>query len=214
MIFLPKNYFSIVRETGKTTYPSSKFKSVGKYEIVDIESESQYHIKELIEKEIEFSNGGILAAFSNAQILQHTVHLESGLIERINLSGLKNTYGISESYKLFAVGNMPALVHGNINRLEHLIPSVFMITDDYLLIGAFSHPTSPKNFNSSISLSFYFHKPHDESWKEVLYKSLYEFSQKNFNIALVLLFSSIDILTKILLRNNYPKRERTYRRTR
>ncbi|MES2676710.1 MAG: hypothetical protein V4612_00140 [Pseudomonadota bacterium] len=204
MIFLPLEERTSIPipnpNGGINRFPLSKFILLDKNRI-KAPSGDVFEIKDLLKKQIEVSEiDGVLTTFSNAA-LGVSLKLEPGIITRIDAADLQDQVSIPKSYKFFAVSFLAKTINGDPKKLEHYIP-FFENCDGTLLFTRSSHPTSPKDFiGAGCFVTAYFHKPHNEAWKEVLYKSLYELSQKNFNISLVLLFSAIDILTKNLLKS-------------
>jgi len=198
MLFLPRNYISIVSTNGLNGFSANQFDFLDKYIVRKKQTGQEFPLKDLLAKEVEFSETGILSAYSNAIISPHIIEVSPGVIKKIDLVDLKEQHSIPSYYKPFAM-DLPTAIMGDMSINEHCFPNIFMFEKDFILIGANAHSNAPKDSELPLATTIYFYDEQNEAWKEVLYKSLQEFSQKNYNIALVLLFSAIDILTKNLL---------------
>lgn len=196
MIFFPRSHVGICHEGGRTSYPINNFEILDNFIIVDKKSGQSYSLYSLLREEIACSEQGIFSAFSNAMAFKE-LQLKAGYIERVSLAEIKSSYHIPETFIGFIV-KLPTAIMGNQEKSEHCFPSIFQLKDDWLLISAVSHNTAPRDTIFPLWVNIYFHKEITDAWQEVLYKSLFELSQKDFNISLLLLFSAIDILTRNL----------------
>ena len=202
LIFIPRISIPFVRDgAGMNVYTEKNFRIHDDNQvIVNLPHlgihDGEYSLRDLLEKAIQFGPNGILQAYSNASASLR-VKFISGVISRIDVVTLRASLGIANNHIPFAI-DLPTAIMGDTSQGEHAFPNVFHFEKDLILIGSNSHPNHPKNKSFELMVTIYFYIDRNLPWQEVLYKSLYEFSRKNYNISLVLLFSSLEICTNSL----------------
>lgn len=162
------------------------------------------NLRDLLREALTFSDESVLDIYSSDAITFFDVEFAPGVISRIDFLEYKLRGIISSQSVPFAVCK-PDAIMGDVFNGEHCFPNTFKIEDDYILMGSNAHPNHPRDKKLKSHITIYFCLKTNNMWQSVLYDSLSEFSERNYRMAVVLLFSAIDICTQCLVKDEINK---------
>lgn len=196
-LFFPRNLFQVVTDAGSLSIPESDFSLPNRDIINRLSTNDTYSTYNNLHKLITTVGDGVLYCFSNLTIFYPT-EITPGSISAIDQRELFRKHGRSkDEYSLIAAA-IPTAVMGNLNNDEHVFIVPISTNEDYISIGTTYFRQQDKSFQPTIVITLFYARNNDALWKKALYRSLFEYGMRNFTISLILLFASLDILTREL----------------
>lgn len=207
-IFSYKNWVPVVGHNGADgiiRFGESEFFQTND-RTVKLKTGEEHDLVELLTKEIDFSWDGPLHAYANFTSTLF-VEIQLGIEKYIRIEELIKILGLPDDYVPFAF-KFPAGLFSD----DGLHPVRARYINDVLHVVSSAQISEALLKIHTIFIEVYAYKNLDKAWQYVLYESLRAYSDKEHRLALVLLVSSMDILTKDMLFNEHkPKIRQRFR---
>lgn len=192
MNFKNRTYFPLVTNDGVTVYNISQFCIANSETITCRKTNTEYDLLTELKKSCLTGPSGVLTAFSNTQVFVQRV-LEVGKIVSIEIPCS------SSEEKLVIIGAPKYVaIPGDAIKGECVFPWLQYHGDRKINISCAAFESCPNEYKPIYYGDIYLAYETDNLAIKILQKSLWEFSQNNPNLAIILLFASVEIATEYL----------------
>lgn len=192
--------YPIAREDGGVNvFPASDFYNFTDNGFTQKETDMTFNLLNELKRSCLFGVNGVLISFSNFSFSIN----EKLTIGKINTIKIPPVF---PSQKVVIVGmSKYAAIMGDVQKGEGVFPHLQFKNDDQINLSCSAFDNCPSSFRPTYTGDVYLSFYSNDVAVQVLQKALWEFSQNNANMSIILLYASIEIAVEGLTKSREGK---------